>query len=899
MPLAATTETALMMWEIGAYIACALLTLISLLILVGFARREMRPRRQYTRADPTFTDVAKGQNWSWDWIFVFAVRRDDTKGLPLLEDARSGLVGCLRRCLDSPDARRRFLVRDAEILEQYTLRRCVESLEAAGLETKIFRSLDRSFMFVKIRADARRLRDEAARTEYKLLLDGGEIQRRIRRGYRDEFGNWRWYPRRKGFVLRSEVGGRIVEKHFDTQIEDTKGQSPYAYYDFIYGPFLAVPHGESKIKKVDDHLSKKEDDEEEKDIEEEALTIYQKDRVSNSIFRTVDRIKLIQSIIEADSKTAGGASLNLKKLCARPHALVAAYPLHSLAELTALQDTWLNSGEMPWRQPISGIRDYFGEKIALYFVFLGSYTTWLFFLAVLGISITVIQFLQPRGVVIASACFAIFVSLWATFFTAAWHATQSTYVMMWGTTDFESFEQPRPEFDGKRIHSPITGFPAIYFSPRAKRRRYCLSYLVVVVLLIAAALIHAGAFVMQAYIANRPIATQLGDAFALVSSPSRTFAMSSGRRIGLIFSHLVIATTSYFGVDLFKPIGEYLNTLENHRTETQYEDNLIAKGFIFRFVVAYGPLFYIAVLQKIFAEQIFHSRRADCVYDSCFNDLSHLLVTIFIFRVLVGNISQVAIPLLRRRRRRPKVKDDGEFLDPYDPATARVRQTSQVEEQFLLDDYHHLLGTFDDFADMITQFGYVSLFATAFPLAPFFAFVTNFVEIRIDAWKLCQNTRRAWPMSAEDIGTWEKVLAFMTVLATMTNSWLVIYTSVAFEDFTTFERFLLFTAMEYLLLGVYIVVVIVRGGTEKPPDVALQLERQDFLVSKILLNVDDEEKDIADDDDEAMLDDDQKAQRRYELTTRIVVHTSDPGVGGASSQQQQQQQQGQDLRKTA
>lgn len=36
------------------------------------------------------------------------------------------------------------------------------------------------------------------------------------------------------------------------------------------------------------------------------------------------------------------------------------------------------------------------------------------------------------------------------------------------------------------------------------------------------------------------------------------------------------------------------------------------------------------------------------------------------------------------------------------------------------------------------QFGYATLFVAAYPLSCLMALVNNYIEIRIDAWKLCQ-----------------------------------------------------------------------------------------------------------------------------------------------------------------
>ena len=45
-------------------------------------------------------------------------------------------------------------------------------------------------------------------------------------------------------------------------------------------------------------------------------------------------------------------------------------------------------------------------------------------------------------------------------------------------------------------------------------------------------------------------------------------------------------------------------------------------------------------------------------------------------------------------------------------------------------------GTFQDFNDRVIQFGYIVLFAPAYPLAPFLAFVNNIVEIRLGGYKI-------------------------------------------------------------------------------------------------------------------------------------------------------------------
>lgn len=52
----------------------------------------------------------------------------------------------------------------------------------------------------------------------------------------------------------------------------------------------------------------------------------------------------------------------------------------------------------------------------------------------------------------------------------------------------------------------------------------------------------------------------------------------------------------------------------------------------------------------------------------------------------------------------------------------------------------------------VIQFGYAALFVVAFPLAPLLALLNNYVEIRVDSYKVLHNTARPIPCGAQDIG---------------------------------------------------------------------------------------------------------------------------------------------------
>lgn len=61
-------------------------------------------------------------------------------------------------------------------------------------------------------------------------------------------------------------------------------------------------------------------------------------------------------------------------------------------------------------------------------------------------------------------------------------------------------------------------------------------------------------------------------------------------------------------------------------------------------------------------------------------------------------------------------------------------------------------GLFFEYLELIIQYGFTTLFVAAFPLAPFFALLNNYFEIRIDAHKFVVVQRRPVSERAGDIG---------------------------------------------------------------------------------------------------------------------------------------------------
>jgi anoctamin-10/anoctamin-7 len=232
---------------------------------------------------------------------------------------------------------------------------------------------------------------------------------------------------------------------------------------------------------------------------------------------------------------------------------------------------------------------------------------------------------------------------------------------------------------------------------------------------------------------------------------------------------------------------------------------------------------------------------------------------LFISQVLFGNIEEALTPMIERKV--------AELMDGGDDDEHAVK--SDAEEQSTLADYD-AEAIFDDYAEMILQYGYASLFVCAFPLCPFLALINNFIEIRVDAFKIITEMKRPVPLGAEDIGTWFTILEIMATCGVVSNSLLVCFTSKEFTDgWSTANKVWGFVILEHAILTIRFLFETLVDDT--PADVSLQLERQDFLVDKIIkLQADD------DDDDEAAGNADDELITVYtdSKATHVAITTS-------------------------
>ena len=254
---------------------------------------------------------------------------------------------------------------------------------------------------------------------------------------------------------------------------------------------------------------------------------------------------------------------------------------------------------------------------------------------------------------------------------------------------------------------------------------------------------------------------------------------------------------SFYLLGSYGKIASRLTDWENHRTQTEWERLLITKTFLFRFLNSYISFFYIAFAKFILeGDELakcvdyqpnspgykpadhFVPGKPECylgcgtIYKPmrCMDELSTQIQMIFITQIVAGNFSEILVPIITRhvklkRERSAYAKMVGRKVTQSD-LDARYEQP---ETEAKYSEYRIEKEAFNDYAEMVVQFGFVTLFVVAYPLTPVLALLNNALEMHVDAVKLCFGFRRPFPQVAESIGQWAVFMNLQSSISVVTN----------------------------------------------------------------------------------------------------------------------------------
>ncbi|RXN30142.1 anoctamin-9-like protein [Labeo rohita] len=398
-------------------------------------------------------------------------------------------------------------------------------------------------------------------------------------------------------------------------------------------------------------------------------------------------------------------------------------------EQKELKQSWARWSACFKGQPITNVRNYLGEKVALYFLWLGWYTFLLIPASVIGLIVflyglafyntsplistqghftcatlgfnTLINVAMQVSLLFdneGTVAFAMFMAVWATVFLEFWKRHRSSYVSAWKVFDWSEEEE---ELIMEIVNNPQC-------EPKMHRHSYLCSTMVLVLVTLMLLVIIGLTHVL---VVCRVIATVL-----LAENSTWPVITENSQTVGVML------------------------------------------GAVLHYIT-------ITVMTR-------------CHPSGCLTDLFIQMSIIMVLKQTFNNIFEYAGPWFSRWLKRKKTqKFRRRCFKCYKKECMNAKEGSELCENCKLEDLHRnysLIQTdrfslFNEFLEMVIQFSFTTIFVAAFPLAPLLALLNNIIEIRLDAIKMVSLERRLVPTKANDIGVWTDVLEAIGVLAVIAN----------------------------------------------------------------------------------------------------------------------------------
>ncbi|XP_032329364.1 anoctamin-2 isoform X3 [Camelus ferus] len=557
----------------------------------------------------------------------------------------------------------------------------------------------------------------------------------------------------------------------------------------------------------------------------------------DTFFDNATRSRIVHEILKRTTCSRANNTMGINSLIAN-NVYEAAYPLHDgeydspgddMNDRKLLYQEWARYGVFYKFQPIDLIRKYFGEKIGLYFAWLGLYTSFLIPSSVIGVIVflygcaTIEEDIPSKEMCdqqnaftmcplcdkscdywnLSSACgtarashlfdnpatvfFSIFMALWATMFLENWKRLQMRLGYFWDLTGIDEEEEraqehSRPEYETKvrekmlkesdksvvqKLGTSTTEGEDEDDDDKLTWRDRFPGYLMnFASILFMIALTFSIVFGVIVYRITTAAALSLNKA-------TRSNVRVTVTATAVIINLVVILILD----EIYGAVAKWLTKIEVPKTEQTFEERLILKAFLLKFVNAYSPIFYVAFFKGRFVGRpgsyvyVFDGyRMEECAPGGCLMELCVQLSIIMLGKQLIqNNIFEIGVPKLKKLFR--KLKDETE---PGETDSAHSKHPEQWDLDYSLEPY---TGLTPEYMEMIIQFGFVTLFVASFPLAPVFALLNNVIEVRLDAKKFVTELRRPDAVRTKDIGIWFDILSGIGKFSVISNAFVIAVTS--------------------------------------------------------------------------------------------------------------------------
>ena len=481
--------------------------------------------------------------------------------------------------------------------------------------------------------------------------------------------------------------------------------------------------------------------------------VYSKgDEVNNEIdskyyskFRNIDKLRFIQRILNQIIKFS-----ELKKVDIFEMML---FKRNNKSYYEKLNDLRFKSIYNPFdykkcAKSINTIRNYYGETVSYYFLFVDHYSRMLVYPSIFGLFIFISYFIWNKIPLITLFSNSIkmdyydfllilnctLLTICLTLFIKTWLQKEKLYNYIWGINISQKEEKINEEFVPNSKEKLILG----YYVPIEKEPIHTfkkfVSYGVLLGMILLVVSFIYGLFRLKARLINGNIWHDY--------KISIFIACLNGIQIKVM--NLI-----------YYEIAERLNNWENHFKMTDKNNSLSLKLILFDFMNSYSSLFYIAFIKPY---------NEGCINNNCPKELETQMYSIFFIyiSVFIGEIIYLYILYYYQMRKRRTLINEENI------------EIQSLEHQIMAQ------PTVDlnlEYSDIINLFGFACLFSIATPLTPLIIFLLSLFYRMLNYYKFVYLKRVEILDESKGISFYNKIIKTLLFIGVMVNVGIFLFSS--------------------------------------------------------------------------------------------------------------------------
>jgi hypothetical protein len=456
-----------------------------------------------------------------------------------------------------------------------------------------------------------------------------------------------------------------------------------------------------------------------------------------SIFRNIDKLRFIQKILNQIIKFSELKKLNIFEMMI--------FKRNNASYIEKLKDLELRKIYNPFNykqcnKTINTIRNYYGESVSYYFLWLDYYTRCLIFPSILGSFIFISYFFWNKIPLISIFSNSVqmdyydfllllnctLLTLWLTLFIKTWIQKEKIYNYIWGINESQKETKMNEEFLPNSRQRLIFGYSVPIEKEPFHTFKKFVSYIVLLgMILLVISFIYI-LFRLKARLVNGDVWHDYKISFYI--------ACLNGGQIKIM---------NY----IYYYIAEYLNNWENHFTVTSKNNSFAMKLILFDFVNSYSSLFYIAFVKPY---------NEGCINNNCSKELETQMYSIFLVYICVFFGELIYLYMLYYYQREK---------------VGTLIKEEKIEVQGL--EHQMMISPLDtlnvEYNDIINQFGFACLFSIAAPLTPLIIFLLSLVCRLVNYYKFVNLRRIEILDQSKGISFYKTIIKVFLFIGVMVN----------------------------------------------------------------------------------------------------------------------------------